>query len=192
MLTILIHSGITPTVEVPNFISPVMVKQSLYRPGQALTVPGVWDSQISRKSTHEGSKVVSPTHRPPLPPQEIFLVLISVRDWVDLRTADTIGNRTRDRLRNYVLTLKRSTGSDQSFKTCWTTERYVFFRFALSFIWRFRADVHDVSLVCSLCQWFVRNNGHLNFRFQSTFCGDDWLICSWFRDLTVPMRLGLN
>jgi len=36
-------------------------------------------SQISRQSTHEGSKVVSPMHQPPLPPQEIFLVLISVR-----------------------------------------------------------------------------------------------------------------
>jgi len=35
--------------------------------------------QISRQSAHEGGKVVSPTHRPPLPPQEIFLVLISVR-----------------------------------------------------------------------------------------------------------------
>jgi len=30
-------------------------------------------------------KVVSPTHRPPLPPQEIFLVLISVRGLVDSR-----------------------------------------------------------------------------------------------------------
>jgi len=31
---------------------------------------------------HEGGKVVSLTHRPPLPSQkEIFLVLISVRGW---------------------------------------------------------------------------------------------------------------
>ena len=43
-----------------------------------------WGSQISRQSTHEGGKVVNPTHWPPLP-QEIFLVLISVRDWVDPR-----------------------------------------------------------------------------------------------------------
>jgi hypothetical protein len=36
------------------------------------------------QSTHEGGKVVSPTHRPPLP-QEIFLILTSVRGRVDPR-----------------------------------------------------------------------------------------------------------
>jgi hypothetical protein len=68
-----------------------------------------WGSQIYRYSAYEGGKVVSPTHRPPLPPQEIFLVLISDRGWVDPRghsaagkimsmknSSDTIGNRTRD------------------------------------------------------------------------------------------------
>jgi len=67
----------------------VSVIQSLYRIGQALRVPEVWGSQISRLSACEVGRVVSPTHRPHLPPpltQEIFLVLISVRGRVDLRT----------------------------------------------------------------------------------------------------------
>jgi hypothetical protein len=42
-------------------------KQSLYRPGQALTFARVWGSHISRQSLHEGGKVGSPKHRPPLP-----------------------------------------------------------------------------------------------------------------------------
>ena len=61
------------------------VKQSHYWPGQGLRVPGGWGSKILRQSAHEGGKVVSPTHRPPLPPQDIFLVLIYVRGWVSTR-----------------------------------------------------------------------------------------------------------
>ena len=60
------------------------VKQSHYRPGQALRVPGGWDSQISRQSAHEGGKVVSPTHRPSLPSRENSWYSLLL-DWVEPR-----------------------------------------------------------------------------------------------------------
>jgi len=60
-----------PLFKLPSYTSKVKVKQFHYRPGQALRVPGVWSSQNSRQSAHEGGNVVSPTHRPPLPPGNI-------------------------------------------------------------------------------------------------------------------------
>jgi hypothetical protein len=44
------------------------VKQSLYKSGQTLSA---WGCNISRHSAREGGTVVSLTHRPPLPPENI-------------------------------------------------------------------------------------------------------------------------
>ena len=79
---ILLHSPLPPSLphssstKIPySFFDWCKVKQSHYRPGEALSVPGGWCSQILRQSAQKGGKVVRPTHRPPLP-QKIFLVLI--------------------------------------------------------------------------------------------------------------------
>jgi hypothetical protein len=48
----------------------VKVKLSLYRPAQALGFQEVEASRISRKTTHEAGKVISPKQWPPLPPRD--------------------------------------------------------------------------------------------------------------------------
>jgi hypothetical protein len=60
-------------------------KQSHYRPRQTLRVPAGWGSQISRQSAHEGGKVVSPMHRPPLPPRKYSWYSFLLRGWVNPR-----------------------------------------------------------------------------------------------------------
>ena len=72
------------------------INQSLFRP-----IPGGWGSQISRKSAHEGGKVVSPTHRPPLPRRKYswysFLLEAKAGRIMSMKNSnDTIGNLTRD------------------------------------------------------------------------------------------------
>ena len=60
------------------------VTQSLYMPVQAHRVPAGWDSQISRELVHEVVSLLA-LSTGCLNPPGIFLIVISVRGWVDPR-----------------------------------------------------------------------------------------------------------
>jgi hypothetical protein len=74
----------------------VKVKVSLYPSGQALGFPEIEAPRISRRQAHEGGKVVSPTHRPPLPPGDIPGAQFCWPE--ELSPNEPIRNRTRDLL----------------------------------------------------------------------------------------------
>jgi hypothetical protein len=85
-IKVMIHE--TESLRITVSISLILsskVKHSHYRPEQALRFPGSWGSQFSRQSAHEGGKVVSLFALATFTPQEIILVHISVRGWVDPR-----------------------------------------------------------------------------------------------------------
>jgi hypothetical protein len=81
------------------------VKQSYYRPAQALRFPGGWGSQSSKQSENEGNKVVSPRHLPP-PRKYSWYSFLLEAEWTPGHSAagrmsmknsnDTLGNQTRD------------------------------------------------------------------------------------------------
>jgi hypothetical protein len=68
---ILSYCSVTFSKKCLFYLAIINAKQSHFLPGEAVRVLGGWGSQILRQSLHEGGKVFSPTHRPPLPPSNI-------------------------------------------------------------------------------------------------------------------------
>ena len=106
-----IHIVLYYMLKYTSYVLWCKVKQSLYRPGQALRDPRSWVSQISRQQARESSgKVFSLTHRAPSPPTPETIpdthFCSEAESFQDHGAAgriksmkissDTIGNRTRD------------------------------------------------------------------------------------------------
>ena len=121
------------------------VKQSHYRLRQALRFPGVWGSQISKQSAHEGGKIVSPTHRPPLP-QETCLVLISVSGWVNPRAIVRLEGLCQWKISMTASGIERAT---YRLTAQWLTYMYVLFSHEL---WLTSYTLHVYSELSSTPQ----------------------------------------
>jgi len=63
-----------------HVVRTIKVKQSHYRPDSSWDFKEVEARKTSRHSAREGGKVISPTHRPPLPPRKYswYLFLLEV------------------------------------------------------------------------------------------------------------------